>query len=264
MKILKKIQSVTKILSEKEGLHRAFTILRTRYGVPIPQSAHSKWRAGIDSEIKFWDNYFATQGLKWPDDYKRRFDSELTLQPRVASLVPDTLRKIYILDVGAGPLTYLGKKLPGKEINIIAVDPLADAYDEIFKKYDIKPLVHTKKATAENLEKVLSREIFDIVFARNCIDHAFSPENAILSMINVVKKNCYVLLEHIPNEAENENYEGLHQWNFSQNAEGDFLITSKSKMINMTKKYSNHCKITSELVYEEHNIGWLITKILKK
>jgi hypothetical protein len=32
----------------------------------------------------------------------------------------------------------------------------------------------------------------------------------------------------------------------------------------MTKKYSHHCKITSELVYGEDNIGWLITKILKK
>jgi len=264
MKILKKFQSAINVLSQKDGLHRILVILRDQYSLPIPQSSRSRWKAGIDSEINFWDSYFRTKGLKWSDDYQSRFDPELPLQARVASLLPAALSEVNILDVGAGPLTYLGKKLHGKNINISAVDPLADEYDKILKKYKINPLIHTKKCDAEKLEKVFPRNAFDLVFARNCIDHSYCPEKAIISMINILKKNCYVLLEHIPNEAENENYKGLHQWNFSRSNNGDFLISSKLGEVNMTRKYADLCDISCEIIDEGGNGAWLITKILKK
>jgi ubiquinone/menaquinone biosynthesis C-methylase UbiE len=134
----------------------------------------------------------------------------------------------------------------------------------MFNKYQVAPLVKTRKADAENLEKIFPQNSFDLVFARNCIDHAYNPENAIKSMIGVLKKGCFLLLEHIPNEAENEKYQGLHQWNFSQNEIGDFLISSKSKKINMTKKYADLCYISCETIDVGRNDLWFITKILKK
>ena len=36
-----------------------------------------------------------------------------------------------VLDVGAGPLSSLGTHVPGRDVEIIAVDPLADIYDEL-------------------------------------------------------------------------------------------------------------------------------------
>jgi len=56
-------------------------------------------------------------------------------------------------------------------------------------------------------------------------------------MVMMVKNGCYVLLENTPNEAENESYYGLHQWNFSILNTGDFLISSRRSQINITKKY---------------------------
>lgn len=220
------------------------------------------WEEGIGSEIQFWDNYFRYDGLMWPDDYKRRFDPELPLQERPAALISGDNNRI--LDVGAGPLTYLGKKLGGKCLDIIAIDPLADDYRIILDKYKINPIIITDKLAAEDLSEMFDPDSFDLVFARNCIDHSYNPKKAILEMINVVKRGKYVLLEHKPNEAENENYHGLHQWNFSMNPKADFIVSSKFNKVNITRKYSKLCTTTCEIILEEGEGNLLITRILKK
>jgi len=84
-------------------------------------------------------------------------------------------------------LTFLGKIYKGKRVTITAVDPLSDEYDRILDKNQIQPLVRTQKLAAENLTKRFPSSNFDLVFARNSIDHAYKPERAILQMINVVK-----------------------------------------------------------------------------
>lgn len=265
MSILRKARTAVKVFRE-DGFYGIVPILISTYKLPISLSAKSKWKAGVKSEIGFWDAYFCTKGLQWADTYGVRFDPDLPLQPRPAALLPPQT-EIHILDVGAGPLTYLGKIYDGKHVNITAVDPLADDYDRILLKYQIQPLVRTQKLAAEDLTRRFPSSTYDLVFARNCIDHAYNPERAILQMIDVVKSGRYVLLEHRPNEAENENYSGLHQWNFSLSANGDFLISSKRKKVNMTNKYTNLCTITCEIVNEGgggEGLDWLITRIQKK
>jgi len=264
MSILRKARTAVKVFREA-GFRGIVSTLISKYGLPIPLSAKSKWKAGISSEIGFWDAYFCTKGLQWASTYGLRFDPDLPLQPRPAALLPPQM-EIHILDVGAGPLTYLGKIYDGKHVNITAVDPLADEYDRILDKYQIQPLVRTQKLAAEDLTKRFPSSTYDLVFALNCIDHAYNPERAILQMIDVVKSGRYVLLEHRPNEAENQNYTGLHQWNFSLSANGDFLISSKFEKVNMTKKYAELCTITCEVVNCEEGDGgvWLITRIQKR
>lgn len=262
MSILGKYSKAINVLKD-DGFQGIVSILISKYRLPIPQSTKYKWKAGIKSEIQFWDAYFRTKGLQWADTYGLGFDPDLPLQPRPAALLPPQT-EVHILDVGAGPLTYLGKKCEGKHINITAVDPLSDEYDKILDKYQIQPLVRTQKLAAEDLTKRLPSNTYDLVFARNCIDHAYDPERAILQMIDVVKSGRYVLLEHRPNEAENENYSGFHQWNFSLSANGDFLISSKFKRVNMTKKYAELCTITCEIVNEGRDGDWLITRIQKR
>ncbi|MBX7043785.1 MAG: class I SAM-dependent methyltransferase [Ignavibacteria bacterium] len=220
------------------------------------------WKDGMKSEVEFWDSYFSTKGLEWSEYYEMRFDPELVLQDRPAKLLPPRT-DVYILDVGAGPLTFLGKKLEGRNISITAVDPLADEYDKLTEKYGVHPPVRTLKLAAEELSVMFPPSCFDLVVARNCIDHSYNPEKAILQLIRVVKQDCFVLLEHRENEAVNANYLGLHQWNFSLSPEGDFLISSKTETLNMTKKYSNICRVECEVIEEPDDGEWLITRIRK-
>jgi len=262
MNMLRKSREAVKVFRE-EGFHGIVSILISRNMLPIPLSTKCKWKARIRTEIKFWDDWIRTKGLKWTDEYIRRLDPDLPLQPRPAALLPPEM-KIRILDVGAGPLTYLGKIHDEKHFTITAVDPLADEYDRILDKYRIQPLVRTQKLAAEDIMKRFSSNTYGLVFARNCIDHSYNPERAILQMIDVVKTGSYVLLEHRPNEAENRDYSGLHQWNFSLSVDNDFLVSSKFESVNMTKKYAELCTISSETVIEGRDNEWLIVRIRKR
>jgi SAM-dependent methyltransferase len=258
MNILRKARTAFKVFRE-DGPSSVFSILKSKYR---PLSAKSKWKKGIKSEIGFWDDFFRTKGLKWPDDYFARFNPDLPLQARVVGLLPMDQSEVNILDVGAGPLTFLGKKCQGKQINITAVDPLAEEYTRILEKYKIKPIIRTQRLEAEELTKRFQSNTYDLVFAKNCLDHSYDPEKAILQMIDVVKSGRYVLLEHIPSAAERAKYSGLHQWNFSLSTDGDFLINSAFTEINMTRKYAALCKMESELVKEDED--WLIVRIHKR
>ncbi|HWC61515.1 MAG TPA: class I SAM-dependent methyltransferase [Verrucomicrobiae bacterium] len=229
----------------------------------IIQSGEVAWRAGIQHELQFWDEYIRTQGGKWSEEYKRRMDPDAPLQPRPAALLPPE-RNAKILDVGAGPLTYLGKIHDGKKIDLMAVDPLALEYDKIIEKYKISPPVRTLEAAAEDLTKKFESNSFDLVFARNCIDHSYSPEHAVLQMIEIVAKGCYVLMEHRQNEAEHEQYLGLHQWNFSMMPNGDFIIGSKTEKVNMSEKYKDTATMKCEVVSVAPGNDWMVTRIFKK
>jgi len=234
--------------------------------LPIRGIAKSKWYLGIPAEVAFWDKFFATKGLFWHDDYARRLDPDLPLQKHVRDLLPRRA-DVDILDVGAGPLTVLGKKCKRKSLRITAVDALANEYDKILRSYRIIPLVRTQKVVCEKLTGCFVRNTFDLVYARNSIDHSYNPEQAILEMVSVVKPNCYVLLEHYVNEGETHEYHGLHQWNLSE-TKGQFIIRGKKSETNVTEKYSGLCYITCEIV-EAHNpargrkVPWLIVRMRK-
>jgi SAM-dependent methyltransferase len=264
MKFFRKIKTALRLATEKDGYHQILSLLRSKYGLPVPQSAHSKWKGGIKSELSYWDNFVHLKGYEWRDTYHDRLDPDAPLQPRPAALLPESVEWVSILDVGAGPLSYLGKKCEGRNIVITAVDPLANDYNEMLARHGIEPPVKTQPVAAEELHKKFAANTFDLVFARNCIDHSYDPEKAILQMIQVAKLGCYVLLEHTPDEAERQNYDALHQWNFSMSEKGDFLIRSKHQALNFTEKYADICDTTCEIVDDGGHGEWLITRIRRK
>jgi len=232
---------------------------------PMSLTRKLKWTTSIGSETTYWDDLIAQGGgLEGPmrEHFRERLDPDLPIQARVAELLP-TDSTVFVLDVGAGPLTYLGKKLPGKEVIITAIDPLADRYNAILHKHDITPLVETAKLEAEQIMRGFGSDQFDLCFARNCLDHAYDPEDAILQMIAVTKPDCYVLLEHFRNEAEENGYEGLHQWNFDTSPQGHFLIRSRSKIIDMTERHKDLCDVSCE-VTKAGDRDWLVVRIRKR
>jgi len=224
----------------------------------MPQ--YEAWCSGVEDEIKFWTSWFASSGLSWRSEYDFRLNPQSMLQPRPASLLPNKA-SVSILDVGAGPLTFLGKKHPRQELLIEAVDPLADFYDRILNEFHIEPIVRTKKGAAEELSSGFQSDAFDLVFARNCLDHGIDPESAISEMLRVVKSNCFVLLEHRPREAEVENYVGMHQWNFDLDENGDFWVWSKFKNVNISKMLAGIAQVECERLIDDG--PWIITRIRK-
>lgn len=222
--------------------------------------ADSPWEAGIAHEVQFWDKYLKTQGLDWPEDYHSRLDPNRPLSEFHRQFI-DRLptETVQILDVGAGPLTVLGKTHPAKRLEITATDALATYYDELFAKYQIVPPVRTQLCKAEDLLQLFSVNSFDFVNAQNCIDHSENPILAIQDMVSLVKPGRYVALRHGENEAEAENYLGFHQWNFTIR-DGSFVIFGKTETHNMSEKLA--AIATVESYRDKDNV--IVVSIRKK
>jgi SAM-dependent methyltransferase len=178
----------------------------------------------LRDEVLFWRNWFATQGSIWPEDYKERLDPDCPIQDHVGRYLDKlAANPVSILDVGAGPLTKLGKVHSSKEISIVATDVLASDYDEVLKDYGIEPIVRTVFGDAENLVSQFGEDKFDIVHGQNCIDHTADPFRAIEQMLHVTKAGGFVVLYHAENEGKRESYKHLHKWDFACE-KGRFLI----------------------------------------
>lgn len=184
------------------------------------------WKMGISSEIRFWQRYLSTGGLTWKDEFQRRLDPDSLMDDRLVQLlrqVEPGAAAYQVLDVGAGPLTSLGKTAPGKAIQVRAVDPLADDYDKLLAEAKAEPPVRTEKCRGEDLDTVFGENTFHLAHARNCLDHSEDPVRAIEQMMKVTKPLGYVYMEHWTDEGEAEEYRGLHQWNF-RCEDGRFII----------------------------------------
>lgn len=81
------------------------------------------------------------------------FDEKMLLQNELVALLNNTESKtIKILDVGAGPISKVGKLYNGKPIELVPIDPLALKYNKIIKKNNLKPPVFTKYGYGEKIE----------------------------------------------------------------------------------------------------------------
>ena len=128
-----------------------------------------------------------------------------------------------MLDVGAGPLTFLGRTHERWTLDITAVDALGTQYSQLLDEAGITPPVRTRACESEKLTRLLPRNSFDLVAARNTLDHSYDPVLAITEMLACAKPGAPLLLIHHPNEAEREKYHGMHQWNFEV-ADGTLVV----------------------------------------
>src|SRR5689334_21385605 len=181
------------------------------------------WSEGLPNELAHW-KWWLTEGPEVFkneafDDYAWRTDpdSDLRSQPHLTrhlEAFAPAGAKVSILDVGAGPLTCVGKVWAERTVEITPVDPLAEEYNRLLDEIGLTPLVRTQYAVVEKLAEVLPANHFDLVYCQNALDHVYDPVAGIHQMLEVVKPGHAVVLMHNENEGEREHYHGLHQWNF--------------------------------------------------
>ncbi|MDI3309098.1 MAG: methyltransferase domain-containing protein [Acetobacteraceae bacterium] len=202
------------------------------------------WARGIGDELHFWDAWLGSRGLQWPEDFSRRMDPEAPLDARMADLARRLgQERVRILDVGAGPVTILGYRLPGVALEITATDALAPLYAALLERHGVTPPIATRFAPAEDLSMLFPVGGFDLVHCRNALDHSFDPLRGIEEMLAVVREGGFVLLSHFRNEAENGQYNGLHQWNFDLR-EGRFTIWNRGGAVDVATALRCPCRLT--------------------
>lgn len=204
-----------------------------------------KWVSGVYSEVEFWKVWIRTHGAFRRNEYDQRLDCNAVLDRQAASLLPADIptEEIKILDVGSGPLSGLGVMHEGKRLAVLAADPLAKAYQSMYRKYDVVPPVPVQLAFAEDLAVFFRKNEFDLVVCQNALDHMFDPWRALRQMIEVSKPGGWVLLRHSRNEAVNEGYSGLHQWNLDTNSDGEFILWNKQQSLNVNRLLAGQVEV---------------------
>lgn len=216
------------------------------------------WEEGISEEIKFWEEWFREKGGAWPHEYAFRVDPDTHLQPEFRECIdaPEGAR-VRILDVGAGPLTLIGKQWPGRTVDIFPTDALADDYEKLLAKYAVIPPVKTLQVRAEELSSAFDADFFDLAYAKNSLDHCFDPLTAIRQMLMVTKPGALVFLSHAVMEGKKENYVGFHQWDLFHE-DGDFIISGRSsspfRRINVSRALSDIAGISCDATDDWINV----------
>ncbi len=202
----------------------------------MKRDIHKAWKGGIDTELNFWERWFATGGLQWKDEYKMRLDPNSKLQDFLLPYLNKNLKKIKILDVGAGPVTYINKKYDGGELEIHACDVLADQYDKIIEKHNIHLPVRTKRLDMLELTTRYPENTFDITYARNCIDHSYNPLKCIEEMIKVTKEDGgFIILHHVFKEGSGTGWVGFHLWDIYFEDNKFFIQAKDSELFDITE-----------------------------
>ncbi len=218
------------------------------------------WRARQRSEVDFWAGWLAgAPGTEeWTSDRESRLDPETEIRdPLVrAELERNPAKEVSILDVGAGPLTALGYRYPGKTLTIVPVDPLADEYDRLLRDAKLDPPIRTLRVAGEDLLLHFGSDRFDIAYATNALDHSADPFTIIFNMVAVVRPGGIVLLRHKRNEGESARYGGLHQWNFDV-VDDSLLLWNNAMEVNVGSALERRVETTA-WISEHEVIGRLV------
>jgi SAM-dependent methyltransferase len=212
------------------------------------------WTRGRRSELKFWGAWMvgAPGAEEWTNDRELRFATETPIRDPLlrAELDRNPADEISILDVGAGPVTKLGYRHPGKTLRIVPVDPLADAYARLLENANLVPPIRTMPVAGEALLDRFGPRAFDIAHAVNSLDHSADPFAIVSNMVAVVREGGIVLLRHHRNEGEREQYEGLHQWNFDV-AGGNLILWNNAVRVNITAELEGRAEVEAWVEHDE-------------
>jgi len=171
------------------------------------------WESGIDAEVDFWRRW-----LRDLDPSHFRLSKTLGLQSFVVEKIPDAVRdkgSVDILELGSGPLCGIGKVWGDVNLNIRAVDPLADHYTRLLGEVGIEPIVPLTAGKGEDLLEIFGdTPQFDFIYCANALDHSLDPALIIKNMLRLTRDGCTTHFTVHQNEAEFNSYQGLHQWNF--------------------------------------------------
>ena len=152
--------------------------------------------------------------------------------------IPDSMldKEINFIDIGSGPFSRCGLITSKAILKATYVDPLAEVYQYLKKINGVDNGVNVTTSFVELLDKKFAANSFDMVHMSNALDHCFSAIDGIYQLLNICKIGGVVILRHHENEAENESYIGLHQWNLSlNNPENSFVIWREGVRIDVCK-----------------------------
>jgi SAM-dependent methyltransferase len=199
---------------------------------------------------------------------KQEFDfrcaADAPIQEHLGKLLESqSISECRVLDVGAGPLTSIGKTWKGLSIELTAVDPLAKEYTRLLQEHRVSPPVKTIEGHAETLDRQFPAGYFHLICSDNSLDHCFDPMRALGAMVEILAPGGCICLQHYINEGKEEGYDGFHQWNFFEESGRFWIANEKGDRHCVNEAFAGRVDVSCEAI-RMLNKDWLRVILRKK
>lgn len=202
----------------------------------LPNMDPDAWRARASEEVGFWQNWIRTEGAAWPEGYKRKTDPNAPLVPMVRNFLKEISfsfnRPVKILDIGSGPLSYVGTRCADYDVDLTVVDPLAAEYNKLLDEKNVTGVQRPEHGFFETAVQQFGTNTFDVVWCFNSLDHSIDPVAGLFNLLSVCRIGGGMILSFHPNEADEGGYQGLHQWNLDFE-DGDMIVSQKGRKFSL-------------------------------
>jgi len=188
---------------------------------------------GEEQELDFWKGFVHTDRFikNWVEAAPNpELDIEVDLLIRGLGAFRTSDDRVRILDVGSGPVSHFSNGFDKEHFELHAADPLADHYNALWDHPRKNDVCIPVACAGEQLSQKFDADYFDLVHIRNAIDHTINPIDVIREAAKITKPNGFVMVHGWENEADHQNYRGMHQWNMRLlNSVGDLLFLDKDQ-----------------------------------
>jgi SAM-dependent methyltransferase len=157
-------------------------------------------------------------------------------------------------------VSWLGRRHPGRTIELTPVDPLGDAYAELLASVGLEPPVRTIALAGEDILETFGESAFDLAYARNALDHSADPVEIIRQMVRVVVPGGAVVLRHYAEEAEKMRYEDLHQFNFTAE-DGRLIVWNRRRRVDISGLLTDLATTTVHCETGSGHADWIVAMI---
>jgi SAM-dependent methyltransferase len=128
--------------------------------------------------------------------------------------LPDRAVKVRILDLAPGPLTAIGPQASGLEVDVVAIDDLAQPLNELLSVQRLTAPVPVQFGTIEDVLTRFGPESFDLITSFNGMDFTDDPIACYRQLIPCLKPGGAIITFHeIPEDSrrlENEWFRYFH------------------------------------------------------
>jgi SAM-dependent methyltransferase len=136
----------------------------------------------------------------------RNFEKRQFFSPTERNLLPELVRVLpmdplpgrdsfLILDVGSGPTTRLGTRIPGEPgAQVVPIDVRANEYLTALKRRGLVAPVEPIQMRAEDAESLFDEGQFDLIVLRNVIHELENPPRTVMSLTRLLRPGSSLMI----------------------------------------------------------------------